>query len=125
MAVVSGKDGKVKIGSTEVADVTKWSATRKTNATHYASSSTNGWRKACAGIDEVTGDFEAKLQDSSTTEPIATGTVVTLELIVGSQKWSGSAMITEVGYEVDLEGAPVSLKASFISDGPWTFGSST
>lgn len=122
MAVYSGKNGKVKLGQTELADVTKWSASRKSNVTTFGTSSSGGWKKACAGTDELTGDLEAKLQDDASAEPIGVGTLVDLELSTGEHKWSGSAMITEMAYEVDIDsGAPVGFKASFVSNGAWTF----
>lgn len=122
MAVYSGKSGSVMVGASPLADVTKWTLSRKSNVSTFGTSSSGGWKKACAGTDEITGDFEAKLQSGATAEPVSVGTIVTLELKTGPHKWSGSAMITEVAYEVDIDsGAAVGLKASFVSDGEWTF----
>jgi len=122
MGVYSGKSGKVTVGSTEVADVTKWSLSRKSNVSTFGTSSSSGWKKACAGTDEITGDFEAKLADAATAEPVSVGAIVTIELNTGKHKWTGSGMITEVNFEVDIDGgAAVGFKAGFVSDGQWTF----
>jgi len=122
MPAFSGKTGKVKVGQNYVADVTKWSATHKSNVTTYGSSDSQGWKLAVAGIEELTGDFEAKLPAAASTIPVSIGTSVGLVLETGNLKLSGNAMITEISYEVDIDsGSPVGFKASFVSDGPWTY----
>jgi len=122
MAAFSGRSGKVKVGETNLADVTKWSATHKSNVTTFGSSDSSGWKLAVAGTEEITGDIEAKLQSGATSAPISVGSTISLVLETGSLKLSGNAMVSEIAYEVDIDtGAPVGFKASFVSSGAWTY----
>ncbi len=122
MAAFSGKNGSVKLGNTTVADVTKWTASHKANVATFASSSTGGWKVAVPGTEELSGDIEAKLQDSVATIPIDVNTLVSLELNTGRLKLSGQAIITQIDYEVDIDaGAPVGFRASWVSSGEWSY----
>lgn len=128
MATYSGKNGKVKIGSSYLADVTKWSAEHKANVATFGSSDSNGWKKAVAGVEELTGDIEAKLTASLSAAPIAVGTSLALDLETGSGnlQLTGNAIVTSISYEVDIDnGEPVGLKASFQSDGAWTYSANS
>ena len=125
MGAFSGKSGSVKVGTTPVADVTKWSASHKANVATFASSSSNGWKVAVPGTEEISGDIEAKLQDNANAIPISINSIVTLELNTGQLKLSGGAIITQIDYEVDIDaGAPVGFRASFVSSGAWTYSGS-
>jgi len=119
MAAYSGKNGTVT-GPTGVTVVTKFSATHKGAVTTFGHSGGSGWKAAVDGTEEVAGDIEGKV---SGTTPIQRGTSVAIVLNTGQLRLSGNAMISEVAYECDIDtGAPVSFKASFVSDGVWTIG---
>ncbi len=119
MAAYSGKNGTVT-GPAGVTIVTKFSAVHKGAVTTFGHSGSQGWKSAVDGAEEVTGDIEGKVDGET---PIARGTSVALSLDTGGVALSGNAMITEVSYECDIDtGAPVSFKASFVSDGVWTIG---
>lgn len=119
MAAYSGKNGTVT-GPAGVTIVTKFSAVHKGAVTTFGHSGSLGWKSAVDGTEEVIGDIEGKVDGET---PIARGTSVALSLDTGGVALSGNAMITEVSYECDIDtGAPVSFKASFVSDGVWTIG---
>lgn len=112
MAVYSGKGGSV----TGYADVTKWSASVKASATSVVTDRSNGWKASFPGAYEVSGQFEALGHSAPTV-----GQSVALVLSTGLKTLSGQALITEVSYEVDIEGGGlVRFKASFVSNGAWT-----
>jgi len=122
MAAFSGRSGKVKVGQNYLADVTKWSATHKSNVTTFGSSDSGGWKLAVAGTEEISGDLEAKLQSDAVSAPISVGSIIGLVLETGNLKLSGNAIVSEIAYEVDIDtGAPVGFKASFVSSGAWTY----
>lgn len=128
MPAYSGKNGKVKVGSNYLADVTKWSAEHKANVATFGSSSSNGWKHAVSGVEELSGDLEAKLQTAISSPPIVVGAQIALELETGGNnlQLTGNAVVTSVSYDVDIDsGEPVGLKASFVSDGAWTYSAGT
>jgi predicted secreted protein len=113
----------VKVGQNHLADVTKWSATHKSNVTTFGSSDSGGWKLAVAGTEEISGDLEAKLQSDAVSAPISVSSIIGLVLETGNLKLSGNAIVSEIAYEVDIDtGAPVGFKASFVSSGAWTYG---
>lgn len=124
MPAFSGKDGSVTIGTDQVADVTKWSAEHKVATGRFGSSSSQGWKQSVPGVQEITGDFEAKLQETTAYPDV--GSTVNLNLNTGKLALSGSAIITSVSLDVDIDnGEPVGFKASFESNGPWTITPAT
>lgn len=125
MAGFSGSAGAVKVGTALVADVTKWSAEQKTEVSKYGSSSTSGWKAAVAGTKEITGEFEAVLQDTGSA-PFDVGSTVSLTLqtdqgTTPKGTLSGSAIISSIKYEVNPDtGEVIKFTASFEGNGAWT-----
>lgn len=119
MPAFSGKDGSVMIGQQEIADVTKWSAEHKVATGRFGSSTSGGWKQSVPGVQEITGDFEAKLQETGNYPTVGVSATMTLD--TGQLTLNGSAIITSVSLEVDMDnGEPVGFKASFESNGAWT-----
>ncbi len=125
MSAFSGKDGIVKVGAVQVAEVTKRDVELTVEVAKYASSSTAGWKAAVVGPKDITGNVEAMCNDTGVA-PFGEGDIVTLLLATDSGatpkgSLTGSAVIKSLSYEVDPgTGAPVSWKASFEGNGAWT-----
>ncbi len=122
-AGISGKDGDVKIGSTQIAEITKWGFNPKANVPKYASNKTGGYKAAVAGIKDGSGSLEGKWDPAiPATTVIAPGTSVTLKLYINAtQFWSVPSIIEGFKHDVDLDtGEIVSWSADFQTNGAWT-----
>ncbi|MHB1033232.1 MAG: hypothetical protein ACYC35_23905 [Pirellulales bacterium] len=121
MATISGKDGKVTSGASDVADITRWTFTKKSNNPAYASSSTAGFKKRLGGIREGSGSIEGKFQNNAA-PALAEGDAVTLKLYLDATHfYTVPAVIDAVSVEVDINaGQIVGWSAEFSTNGAWT-----
>ena len=123
MAVISGKDGEVKIGANSLADITGWSFNTTSNNPAYASSSTGGYKKRVAGVRDASGNIAFKLNTSNPIgDEFEEGDEVTLLLHVdASNFYSVPAVIDSLSLEVDIDsGDVVGGTAGFSANGAWT-----
>lgn len=118
---ISGKSGKVLIGATAVAEVTKWRFDKEAFARRYASSATGGFKRTLSGVQSGSGTIEFKF-DMTAASPLVQGAAVTLLLYLdASHFYSVPAVVTGVKVEVDIDGGDViGGVAAFDTDGPWT-----
>lgn len=123
MSTFSGKDGKVLIGGTALADITRWSLRTSAQNSAYASSSTGGYKKRVPGVKDASGSIAFKL---NTADPITgdfdEGSAVTLLLYLdGTRFYSVPAVIDALKLEVDIDsGQVVGGVAEFSANGAWT-----
>ena len=120
---ISGKDGDVKIGTTSINEIKKWSFNPKVNTQRYASNKTGGYKCTIPGTKEATGTLSGVYTaTNSHINVIDVGTMVTLKLyITATLYFSVPAVITDYKLDVDLDnGEIVGWEASFESDGAWT-----
>lgn len=123
MATISGKDGKVKIGSAELADITHWTLRTSASLSAYASSATGGFKRRIAGVKEGSGTIEGKLDPADpVTDDFDEGSAVTLLLHVDAARYYiVPALIESFRLEVDIDrGEVVGWKAEFSTTGAWT-----
>ena len=117
MAAISGKDGKVSVDGTDIAEVTGWTLERTSNNPAWASSSIPGRKQRVAGVQDASGTIEGKLDVANT--PMGDGLVeggsVTLNLYVNAtQFFVVPALIDSISFECDMdEGEVVSFSAAF------------
>lgn len=125
MAAFSGKAGKVKVSTVDVAEVTKWTAEETTEVHKHASSSSGGWKMAVAGVNDISGSIEGKF-DAAGTQDLKKNTSITLTLATDGEltpkgTLTGNAVIESISYEVDVDtGATVGFVANWQGDGAWT-----
>jgi len=125
MALFSGKDGQVKVGTNQVGHVTKWTAETSANIDKVGTSDSSGWKDGAAGSKDIKGTIEGKFADSGNAL-FEEGDTVALELLTDSEtspkgKMSGNALIASIGYEVDVDtGALVGFTANWEGIGAWT-----
>lgn len=121
MAIESGKDGKILIGATPIADITSWELDKEVRTSRYASSSTGGFKKTVAGVKQGHGTIEFKW-DSALASPIVEGTSVTLKLYLNtSEFFTVPAIIRSFRVKVDIDTGDVTSGVSqFETDGAWT-----
>jgi hypothetical protein len=123
MSTLSGKDGRVKIGSTTLADITAWSLRTSSHNSAYASSSTAGHRKRVAGVKDAAGRIAFKLNtDDPLTNDFDVGSAVTLLLHLDATRfYSVPAVIDALRLEVDIDtGDVIGGVAEFSANGAWT-----
>lgn len=123
MATISGKNGKVMIGSTTLADITKWDFTPTSNNPSYASSATGGFKTRRAGVKDGSGslDFKLDLADPIT-DDFDEGSAVTLLLYIDATRFhTVPAIIDSIAWSVDInDGDVVGGTAQFSITGAWT-----
>ncbi len=121
MATISGKDGQVKIGSTTLAEITKWTLTTTAQNPAYASSATQGWKTRREGVRDASGTLNLKLDLA---DPISDdfdeGSAVTLLLYLDSTRfYTVPAIIDSLGWEVDIDnGEVIGGTAEYSATGP-------
>ncbi len=116
MATHSGSEGKVFIGSTQVAEVKSWSLEVSAD-TVDASVIGTGWRKNQATIKSWAGSFEAFWDeaDSNGQGALSVGKTVTLNLYPegdeeGNLYFTGNVIVTSIAYKASFDGL---VEASF------------
>lgn len=122
-AGISGKDGDVKIGTTSICEIRKWSFNPKSNNPAYASNKTGGYKKRVAGVKDGTGSMEGAWDPATpATAVINPGTSATLKLYINAtQFYSVPSIIDSFKLDVDVDsGEIVGWSADFGSDGAWT-----
>jgi predicted secreted protein len=125
MATHAGSEGKVFVGSSQVAEVRSWSM-EITSDTVDASIIGTQWRKNQATIKSWSGSFDAFWDETDTTGQgaLSVGGTVTLNLYpegddTGATYWSGDAIITSISYSAAFDGI-VEATFSFTGTGALT-----
>ena len=123
MATISGKNGKVMIGATALAEITDWTFHATSNNHAYASSSTGGYRRRVPGVKDGSGSIGFKLDPADPiTDDFDEGSVVTLLLYLDATHFcSVPAVIDSISLAVDISSGDVlGGTAMFSASGPWT-----
>jgi len=129
MALFSGKDGKLFVDSTELADITRWRFKTVAKNVAYASSATGGFRRRLKGVKDGSGSLQFKLNATDPlTEQFDEGDQITLKLYVDATHFfTVPAVIDAIETVTEIEdGNVVGGTVEFSTDGAWTepnFGS--
>ncbi len=109
MATLSGKDGKIVIGGSAVAEITSWTFTRTDSSPSYASSSTGGEKTRREGVKDGTGSCEYKWDSTNKQHAdMGEGSAVTLLLHIDGQSiLTVPALIGSLSYNVDINDGDV------------------
>lgn len=128
MATHAGSEGKVFVGSDQVAEVKSWSM-EVTSDTVDASIIGTSWRKNQATIKSWSGSFDAFWDetDSDGQGALAVGGTVTLNMYPegdesGDTYWTGDVIITSISYSAAFDGL---VEASFSFTGTGALSTST
>jgi hypothetical protein len=123
MATISGKNGKVLVDSTTLAEITDWTF-HTTSVNHaYASSSTGGYRRRVPGVKDGAGSIGFKLDVADpVTDDFDEGSAVTLLLYIDATHfYSVPAIIDSIQLAVDISSGDVlGGTAQFSASGAWT-----
>jgi hypothetical protein len=130
MATYLGKDGVVKVGASEVAEVVDFSVNESAD-THDDTSKGDDWRTFKAGHKTWTGELTCRYDPTDTTGQgaLAIGAEVSLVLqpiggTAGNPELTGTALITSVGDEFPLEGL-AARSISYQGSGALTHGTAS
>ena len=128
MATHAGSEGKVFIGSSQVAEIKSWSL-EVSSDTVDASIIGTQWRKNQATIKSWSGSFDGFWDETDTNGQgaISAGGIVTLNLYPegddsGDSYWSGDAIITSISYNASFDGL---VEASFSFTGTGALSNQT
>ena len=118
---ISGKDGTVKISTTAVAGITKWTLNKQVETDRKATNESSGYKVTCAGPKSATGTIEGLL-DTAAAMTILEGTAATLLFYVNaSEFYSVPAIVKNFRPEVDIDsGRWISFTADYESNGAYT-----
>ena len=122
MTMQSGKDGKVLIGATPIADVVRWTFRSTARGVAYASNKTGERLRQVPGTQSGTGTIAFQFNAAApATSPLAAGSAVTLLLHLDATKhYEVPAVIEHVELQVDIDtGALIGGSAQFATDGVW------
>ena len=119
MAKFSGATGTVTFDSTEIY-MTGWTCDVSGEVIDTTDSSNTTWKSFIAsGFKEWSGSFEG-FQETATADPAIGGTAATIELTLdGTNKYSGSSIITGVSTTLDVVGNEA-VKKSYTFQGTGT-----
>lgn len=128
MGTHAGSEGKVFIGTDQVAEVKSWSM-EVTSDTVDASIIGTQWRKNQATIKGWSGSFDAFWDetDEEGQGALTAGATVTLNLYpegnaTGAKYWSGEVIITSISYQASFDGL---VEASFSFTGTGALATQT
>lgn len=123
MSVISGINGTLHVGASELLEVQEWKLTRKVAGQQYASNNTNGFKKAVAGVKSGTVEFKGIYDPSIPPDDFFdVGDLVTVKGYVDATNFYTIPMLVE---ELDLtvdfdEGKIVEWSAKGPTNGAWT-----
>jgi hypothetical protein len=120
MSVLSGKNGTLFLGSTEITPVVNWKLVITSNNPDYTANDTGGWKQRVAGVRDASGSMEIKATDDQTC-PVEEGDTPTLALHVdnsGNNYYQVPAIIDKISVDVDINrGEIVAYVVEFSGNG--------
>lgn len=123
MTTISGKNGKVDVGSSTLLEITSWNFTTTSNNSVWGSSSSSGYKKRQAGTKDMTGNIAGQFDTSSPIyNTMEEGDDVTLKLYLNASLfYEVPALIESFNLSIDVDnGAVVGWTSAFGSNGAWT-----
>ncbi|MGA2063800.1 MAG: hypothetical protein ABSG86_02475 [Thermoguttaceae bacterium] len=120
MAVLSGKNGTLFLGATEITPVVNWKLVTSSYNPDYAANDTGGWKQRAAGVRDASGSLEIKACDDRNC-PVEEGDAITLNLHLdnsGDNYYDVPAIIDKLSVDVDINrGEIVAYVVEFSGNG--------
>ena len=105
MAVITGKDGSVAVGSAgsevNVSQVTSWSISIEADTLEFTNFDSSGWKENKGSLKSWSGSLEG-IADTAQTATLDLGSTVSVVLVEGgsgSKTYTGEAVITSKNVE--------------------------
>ena len=124
MAVISGKNGKITLGASDLAEVRNWRFSMNANIKKYASSSTAGHEKSVKGMFGGTVSAELVYDPADPLEDrLKVGDTATLLCKDNATRtWTIPVRISTMDHEVQVEeGEPLTMSIEAECNGAWTY----
>jgi len=125
MATHAGSEGKVFVGSNQVAEIKSWSLEVTSDVTDASTIGTS-WKKNQATIKSFSGSFEGFWDETDTNGQgaLTVGGTITLNLYpegndTGDTYWNGDVIITSISYNASFDGI-VEATFGYTGTGPLT-----
>ncbi len=135
MATISGKDGKVLVGTSDYAELRNWNLTVNSNNPQFGSSSSSGHKKSVAGVKSGTVSFAQILETADAIyESVKPGDAVVLLLyeikdnvaVSADRFWTVPVRIESLAEDVDMDdGGEVTIGVEATTNGAWTYPDGT
>lgn len=95
MAVITGKDGSVAVGATNVTQITSWSISIEADTLEYTNFGSQGWKENMGSLKSWSGSCEGFAGGNDDTL-LSVGSEVSLVLFegTGGTTYTGSAIVT-------------------------------
>ena len=95
MAVITGKDGSVSVGTTNVTQISSWSISIEADTLEYTSFDSGGWKDMMGSLKSWSGSCEG-FAGGNDSKLLAVGTEVQLVLVegTGGTTYTGNAIVT-------------------------------
>lgn len=123
MAVLSGKNGTLYVGSKQITPVLHWKLEITGNHRDYVANDTGGWRKRAAGAKDCRGSFQVSVTENGNC-PVEEAQPATLKLHVddtGNNYYDVEVIIGRIGVETSIsDGKAVVLGIEFSGHGSVT-----
>lgn len=123
MAGFSGRNGKIRIGSSDLAEITSWSFNPTANNPSWASSTSPGFKVRECGVRDGTVSFEGKYDVTDRiNERFQVGDKVIVQLFYNATEFFTAPIIIDgITYECDMDDGEVfSFSVDASTDGAWT-----
>jgi hypothetical protein len=121
MAILSGKNGTLKLAGAVVTPITNWSLTLECDVGAYVANDTGGAKKRVRGPDDCSGTFLCQATEDGHC-PVAAGRQVTAELHVDDTShnyYQAPILVSRIRVECDIAtGQVVAYAVDFLGDGP-------
>src|SRR5437868_3112917 len=120
----SGKNGKVRIGSSDILDCKNWKFSEKSNNSQFGSSSSAGHKKSVAGTKSGSVTFQVAIAAGDLLwDRFRPGDAVTLLLYYdATHSFSVPVRIDDMEISVDVnEGSEVTVDVTASTNGAWTY----
>tara|TARA_Y100000034_G_C6767975_1_gene342464 strand:+ start:310 stop:690 length:381 start_codon:yes stop_codon:yes gene_type:complete len=119
---ISGNQGYISFASSDIRELTKWTADKDFGVNTYNSRDSAGWQKTIVGNKKFSGTLEGKIDvDDSIEDDIDTESLVALQLHQNTANyWAGNGRVSNFSITCDPDtGEPQTWSCSWESDGSW------
>jgi len=123
MTAISGRDGKVLVGASDVVECTGWTLNRSPVTNQYGSSSTGHFKKAVPGKRSASGTISGMYDPANRVERwLRDGEYASLNLFINAtQFFDMPALVSGLDLTVDMnDGTIEAWTCNWVSNGEWT-----
>lgn len=117
---VTGQEGTLKVGASEVNEISNWQITKTATTSRFATNKSGGWKRTVAGSKDWTASFDLKLVAGQAI-PVKVGEayIITFHINDSTDYYIGRGVIANDELECNVdEGTEITIPISVEGDGP-------